>query len=210
MTAGIVVFVDDSISCRSAGGARKMVSEDRDYVERILAGDTNVLESLVRKYNRMAGAIAFGILGDFHEAEDVVQEAFLKAFRALHALRDPGKFRAWFAGLVRTKALDALRQRRHHPVASITPDVADTLTSAGFRDPTRAEEDQFREESRQKIQDAIRDLPVEDRQVVVLKHMEGLSYREISDATGFTISSIESRLFRARQALRRKLDPTKT
>lgn len=196
-----------------------MVSEDREYVERILAGEPEAFESLVRKYNRMAGAIAFGIVGDFHEAEDVVQEAFLKAFRVLHALRDPGKFKAWFCGLVRTKALDALRRRPSHRTAEISEDMAGNLpgglggglsSAASFRMGSPVEEEQLREEARQKVLDAIRELPREDRVVVVLKHMEGLSYKEISEITGSSVSSIESRLFRARQALRKKLDPTKT
>jgi len=188
-----------------------MVSEDREYVERILAGEPEAFESLVRKYNRMAGAIAFGILGDFHEAEDIAQEAFLKAFRVLHTLRDPGKFRPWFTGLVRTKALDLLRQRPPHRAAQLSGDIADTLRGSGtFRVSSAVEEEYLREESRQKVLDAIRELPGEDRIVVVLKHMEGLSYKEISEITGSSVSSIESRLFRARQVLRKKLDPTKT
>jgi RNA polymerase sigma-70 factor (ECF subfamily) len=188
-----------------------MVSEDREYVERILAGESEAFESLVRKYNRMAGAIAIGILGDFHEAEDITQEAFLKAFRVLHTLRDPGKFRAWFAGLVRTKALDALRQRSPHRASQLAGDVSDSLGESGsFRMGSAVEAEQVREETRQKVIDAIRELPSEDRLVVVLKHMDGLSYKEISEITGSSVSSIESRLFRARQALRKKLDPTKT
>src|SRR5262245_5194174 len=194
-----------------------MVSEDREYVERILAGEPEVFEALVRKYNRMAGAIAFGIIGDFHEAEDVTQEAFLKAFRVLHTLRDAGRFRAWFAGLVRTKALDALRKKGSRTEVGVTEDAAVTVESSGLAERLHSvgqfrslEEDPAREESKQKVLEAIRELPREDRIVVTLKHMEGMSYKEISDITGASVSSIESRLFRARQQLRKRLDPTKT
>lgn len=191
-----------------------MVSEDREYVERILAGEPEVFDSLVRKYNRMAGAIAYGILGDFHEAEDVVQEAFLKAFRALPSLREAGKFRPWFCGLVRTKAIDILRQRpdrRAGGIASLSGSLLDALPSgSSYRPGAHADDEQLREESRQKVLDAVRELNEEDRLVVVLKHMDGLSYREIAEITGSSISSIESRLFRARQILRKKLDPSKT
>jgi RNA polymerase sigma-70 factor (ECF subfamily) len=193
-----------------------MVSEDREYVERILAGEPEVFEALVRKYNRMAGAIAFGIIGDFHEAEDVTQEAFLKAFRVLHTLRDAGRFRGWFAGLVRTKALDALRKKGSRTEVGVVEDAVSVEASGlaerlhGVGQFRSLEDDPAREESKQKVLEAIRELPREDRIVVTLKHMEGLSYKEISDITGASVSSIESRLFRARQQLRKRLDPTKT
>ena len=57
-----------------------MLAEDREYVERVLAGEPEVFEQLVRKYNRLGGAIAYGVLSDFHLAEDVVQDAFIRAF----------------------------------------------------------------------------------------------------------------------------------
>ena len=188
-----------------------MYSEDQEYVQRILAGESELFESLVRKYNRMAGAIAFGIVGDFHAAEDIVQEAFLKAFRALHTLRDPGKFKCWLAGIVRSKSLDALRRRPSHKPLEVSREVADRLPRGeAFRFSSTVEDEHLREESRRKVLEAIEELPQEDRVVVVLKHMEGLSYKEIAEITGSTIGAIESRLFRARQALRKKLDPSKT
>jgi RNA polymerase sigma-70 factor (ECF subfamily) len=191
-----------------------MFAEDRDYVERILAGEPELFEHFMRRYARMGGAIAFGIVGDFHQAEDIVQEAFIKAFRSLHALREPEKFRLWFASLVRSRAFDALRQRRGQKAAVHATGIPNDLpSSAAFRSGSSGaslEEEEVRKELRQKILDAIEDLPSEDRLVVVLKHMEGLSYKEISEITGASVSSVESRLFRAREALRRKLDPTTT
>ena len=183
-----------------------MFSEDRDYVERILAGEPEVFESLVRKYNRLGGAIAFGILGDFHLAEDVVQDAFITAFRALSSLREPGKFRFWFVGLVRSKALDALRHRRTRETVALPDDLP---SGGSFGPQSPVEEEHLREEVRQKVLDAVKELPPEDRTVVVLKHMEGLSYKEIAEVTGATLSSVESRLFRARNSLRKKLDRSK-
>jgi len=188
-----------------------MYSEDLEYVQRILAGESELFESLVRKYNRMAGAIAFGIVGDFHAAEDIVQEAFLKAFRVLNTLRDPDKFKSWLAGIVRSKSLDALRRRPSQKPLEISRDVADRFPGGeALRFSSTAEDEHLREESRRKVLEAIEELPQEDRVVVVLKHMEGLSYKEIAEITGSTIGAIESRLFRARQALRKRLDPSKT
>ena len=188
-----------------------MYSEDKDLVERILAAEPRAFEVLVRKYNRLGGAIAYSVVKDFHLAEDVVQESFLKAFRSLHGLREPEKFKYWFAGLVRSKAVDLLRQRRSHAVAEL-PEC--DVGRRGLRqDPSGApaapassvEDEVVREESRARIREAIGDLPEEDRLVVVLKHMEGLSYKEIAELTETSVGAVESRLFRARQALRKKL-----
>ena len=179
-----------------------MSLEDREFVEHVLAGETEYFEPLVRKYNRMAGAIAYSVLGDFQAAEDVVQESFLKAFRALGTLRDPDRFRAWLAGVVRRKAIDVKRARRDLPTAD--------LEGHPLLRARSVEETTIAEEGRDRILAAIESLPEEDRLVLVLKHMDGLSYREIAEVTGATVSSVESRLFRARRCLKDKLNSTRT
>jgi RNA polymerase sigma-70 factor (ECF subfamily) len=177
-----------------------MFSEDREYIERILAGEPEAFEFLVRKYTRFGAAVAFAITGDHHLAEDVVQESFVKALDSLGSLREPEKFRYWFGGLVRSKSLDCLRRRRAHG----TIPLEDTGESGVSREsPVEAELE--RDELRERILEAIVDLPEQDRLVVVLKHLEGLSYREIAELLETTVSAVESRLFRARQTLRRKL-----
>lgn len=180
-----------------------MVNEDRELVQEARAGDAAAFARLVKKYNRMAGAIGFGICGDFQTAEDIVQEAFLNAYRNLKKLKDPAKFRAWFAGIVRSRAVDFVRQRKNfwsysqdgHGLVDF-----ETYSSESVEDLV------LREEFRSKILEAIRGLPPDDRLMITLKHLEGLSYREIAEVTGVTVSAVESRLFRARTALRKKLD----
>lgn len=186
-----------------------MHAEDRDQVERALSGEPEAFEALVRKYGRMAGAIAFGVLGDYHLAQDVAQESFLKAFRSLPGLRDPSCFKTWFAGLVRRKALDALRKRHSFHLLESSPAVARSLR-ARASEPLPPDTEPLREESWKHTLEAIRALPQEDRLVLTLKHMDGLSYKEIAEVTGNTVSAVESRLFRARQALKKLLDPTRT
>lgn len=178
-----------------------MCSEDRESIERVLAGESEAFEGLVRRYNRMAGSIAYAILKDFHLAEDAVQEAFLKAFASLPSLRDPAQFKFWFAELVRSKALDALRRKKS------AASRIERREAAAPRAAESAEEEEIREETRARVRAAIEELPEADRLAVVLKHLEGMSYREIAELTGTTVSAVESRLFRARQALKRVLAP---
>jgi len=189
-----------------------MTAEDREYVERALTGEPAAFEALVRKYNRMAGAIAYGIVGDFSAADDIVQEAFLKAFRSLGDLREADKFKVWLGGIVRSRAIDWLRRRKALAVVPFSQAFGDggegDEEAAGRPLAEGLGPDALfqREELRGKVLDAIRALPPEDREVVTLKHMDGLSYREIAEMTGATVSAVESRLFRARQALRKKLE----
>ena len=190
-----------------------MLAQDREYVERVLSGETEVFERLVSKYNRLGGAIAYGVLRDFQLAEDVVQDAFLKAYRSLGTLRQPERFQVWFSGIVKKRAIDVLRQRRSFSQRALSLDSgkgSDSDEDAGSMDPSDDSEplaEQFvRAEKRQKILEAIESLSESDRSVVVLKHMEALSYREIATLTGSTVAAVESRLFRARQILRRKLN----
>lgn len=176
-------------------------SEDSETIERILSGEPEAFEALVRRYNRLGGAVACAIVGDYHQAEDIVQEAFLKAFRALGTLRQPDRFKSWFVGLVRSRAIDVLRERRAHRVVPV-PEVPDDAAGAEGPSP---EDVEVREETRRKIREAVDELPELDRLVVVLKHMEGLSYKEIAEIVDTTEGAVESRLFRARQVLKRKL-----
>jgi RNA polymerase sigma-70 factor (ECF subfamily) len=190
-----------------------MFAEDREYVERVLAGETQVFENLVRKYNRLGGAIAYGIVKDFQLAEDIVQEAFLKAYRSLGSLRSPERFRLWFSGIVKKQAIDVLRQRKAYALSRQGPNAAANAGleraavhgSDGGTTSGSPMDQLLREEQRQKILEAIAELPQDDRLVLVMKHMEGLSYKEIAETTGTSVSAVESRLFRARQALRKKL-----
>ena len=197
-----------------------MLAEDREYVERVLAGEPEVFEQLVRKYNRLGGAIAYGVLSDFHLAEDVVQDAFIRAFEALDSLKEPGRFRAWFAGIVKRRSIDVLRQRKNPRIraASLEAGGADageggslgSTVSSDSRRPEQSPDDSqldaaVHAERRRQVLECISGLDENDRIIVSLKHMDGLSYREIAELMETSVSAVESRLFRARRVLRKKL-----
>src|SRR5262245_46629443 len=186
------------LHCEVGHCADPMIAEDRDYIDRVLAGEKGAFDGLVRKYNRMAGAIAYGIVGDFAAAEDIVQEAFLKAYRSLDSLRELDKFKLWLAGIVRSRAVDWLRSRKATwavPFSQAFPDGVEEGNGHGPRPAASSPpvEERFQEaELREKVLEAIRSLPEEYRMVVSLKHMEGLSYKEIAELTGSTVSAVES------------------
>ena len=180
-----------------------MVIEDREIIARVLAGEPERFESLVHKYTRLGGAIGFGILGDYQLAEDVVQESFFKAYRRLRQLKDPGKFKLWFSGIVRSTSLDEVRKRQARGDAKIVAGAPELVESEAPGSPQI--ETQVLEEQRATVMETIRQLPEDDRLVIALKYMEGLSYKEVAEIVGTSVSAVESRLFRARQVLKTKL-----
>ncbi len=194
-----------------------MLAEDREYVERVLTGEPEVFEQLVRKYNRLGGAIAYGVLSDFHLAEDVVQDAFIRAFEALGSLKEPGRFRVWFAGIVKRRAIDVLRQRKTPRMRAVSLEAGEgegqglgaTISSDSRRPGQSTDDSQLdaavHAERRRQVLACIAGLDDDDRIIVSLKHMEGLSYKEIAELMETSVSAVESRLFRVRKVLRKKL-----
>lgn len=175
---------------------------DADLVERFRRGDRAAFDDLVRRYVRLAGAVAYGVVGDYEQAADVVQEAFLKLHGSLAGLREASKLKGWLYGVVRSCALDALRRRRRAPASLDAIDGAEEIVAGRPGSEAAGLE---RAELRGGVLAAIRGLPEQYREVVAMKYVDDLSYQEISEATGLSVETIESRLFRARKMLREKL-----
>src|SRR5204863_10136802 len=102
-------------SCWVSGMAER---SDRELVEAFCRGDGAAFDALVARYVRLAGGVAYGIVGDYEAAADVVQEAFLKVHGAIRELREPERFKGWLYGIVRSSALDALRRDRRKRASS--------------------------------------------------------------------------------------------
>lgn len=177
-------------------------ASDGELVERFKRGDGVAFDGLVRRYVRLAGAIAYSIVGDYEQAADVVQEVFLKVHGALGGLREPEKLKGWLYGIVRTSALDAVRRRRRAPGTLGALDGAEALLPARSDAPALGIE---RAELETGVLKAVGELPESYREVVLLKYLDERSYVEISETLGLTIETIESRLFRARKILKEKL-----
>lgn len=177
-------------------------SEER-LIELAKRGDQSAFGALIDKYVKLAGAIAFSAVGDFHEAADIVQEAFIKAHFSLGALHETSKFKSWLYGIVRTTAVDHLRRRKFRTVS--LDEVADPGGAAAGKESVLPFTRMETAETSDRVLKAVAELPEQYREAVVLKHVENLSYREIARLTGATESAVESRLFRARQMLKEKL-----
>lgn len=168
---------------------------DEMLVERVRAGDLGALEALMRRHNRLLYRTARAILRDDAEAEDAVQEAYLRAYRALHAFRGESKFSTWLVRIAANEAL--MRRRRNARAAAVVPiDAAAELQAEG-----KAGDDMLRRLLEKRI-DA---LPEDYRAVFVLRALEELSVEETAVALGIPQATVRTRHFRARSLLRESL-----
>ena len=183
-----------------------MPDSDALIVERTLSEDRNAYGDLVRRYQSAVLAQALAVTGRLDQAENLVQEAFLKAYRALPGLKRREAFAAWLFGITRNVCLDWLRQRQREQAAPVdhgTPPPSETdLVDPAAETPADHAE---RQEMYRQVLAAITTLPTEYAVAVTLKHQSGMTCSEIAEALGVPLGTVTSRLSRAHQMLRERL-----
>ncbi|HVR97746.1 MAG TPA: RNA polymerase sigma factor [Thermoanaerobaculia bacterium] len=176
---------------------------DEEVVERVLAGDVSLFEILMRRYNQRLFRVARGILADDAEAEDVMQEAYVRAFRELAAFRGEARFSTWLTRIACHEALARARKRRR--LVPISPagggEPPDPPSAASG--PEREMENR---ELHAVLREAVEVLPDPLRSVFCLREIEDLSTEETADALGLTLENVRVRLHRAKRSLRQTLD----
>lgn len=176
-----------------------MPDSDAALVARALAGDADAFETLVRRHFRAAYAVALAFTREPADADDVCQDAFVRAYERLGDCRQPDRFGAWLAQIVRNRARNRLayfRIRRALPLAS-AEDRASTRASPSA--------DAEREELRRALLSALGRLPSIQREVVMLHDLEGMKHGEIAELVGCSEGMSRRHLSDARRVLRREL-----
>jgi RNA polymerase sigma-70 factor (ECF subfamily) len=187
-----------------------MVDDELQIISAILAGDSQVFHQLIRPYERTVYMMALAVLHNEADAEDVAQEAFLKAFRSLKSFRGDARFSTWLISITLNEAKSRLRRNKGIITESLDnpPDSQGHVVPALLRDwkeiPSESLE---RQEVRSILQDAVVALPLIYREVFVLRAQEELSVAEAAQALGITVASVKVRLHRARLLLQKKLAP---
>jgi RNA polymerase sigma-70 factor (ECF subfamily) len=179
---------------------REDTSGDARLVERLGAGDSRAFEDLVIAYQHRVFGVAVRMLGNRAEAEEVAQEAFLRAHRGLASFRGDAKLSTWLYAITSRLCLTRLASAERRAPRGGEPEL---LRLADPGDPRSYAE---RHEIEAALHRAIGELPEERRIVVVLRDFEGLAYEEIADALDLEPGTVRSRLHRARQELREKLE----
>lgn len=175
--------------------------EIRDLVRRSQGGDQFAFASLVERYGGQAFAVAYAILRDRDEAEDAVQEAFIKAFRYISRLEDPDRFGGWLRSIVRQECCGFLRRCRHR-LALLAALARDRLHLDGHAPEGLPGSVAYRKE----LWDlCISGLPDRAREIVILHYGEGLSCKQIANLMGIREGTVKSHLFKARRRIEAQL-----
>jgi len=179
--------------------------DERKLVEAARRGDAEAFETLVKKHQRKAYAVALGMVHDADEARDICQDAFLKAHKNLAGFEGDAQFFTWLYRIIANLCIDHLRKRRGERMefdeTVATTDASDDSGIAPRRlgfDPGRALADK---ELRAHLRAALDKLTGPHRAVLIMREVEGLSYKEMADVMNCSIGTIMSRLFHARKKM---------
>jgi RNA polymerase sigma-70 factor (ECF subfamily) len=182
---------------------------DLELVRRAQRNERGAFDLLVLKYQHKVVKLVARLLRDPTEAEDVAQEAFVKAYRALGSFRGDSAFYTWLYRIAVNTARNAIASKQRRPLdyeAELSESEQSNLASR-LRHTDTPEATALSEEIRVTVNDAIEQLPEDLRTAIVLREVEGLSYEEIAAAMDCPVGTVRSRIFRAREAIDRALKP---
>lgn len=183
---------------------------DQQLVERAQRGDKHAFELLVSKYQRKLARLLSRFIRDPAEIEDVTQEAFIKAYRALPSFRGDSAFYTWLyrIGINTAKNFLVAQGRRAPTTTVVDSEEAESFEESDLlKDVNTPEAELLTKEIAKTVNDAMSGLPEDLRQAVALREIEGLSYEEIAEIMNCPIGTVRSRIFRAREAIAEKLRP---
>lgn len=183
---------------------------DQQLVERVQSGDKQAFGLLVSKYQRKLYRLLARLVHDSGEVEDLAQETFIKAYRALGSFRGESAFYTWLYRIGINTAKNYLAAQGRRVPASTGLDSADMESVEGgerLHDLDTPERQLMTRQIACTVDDAMADLPDELREAITLRELEGLSYEDISNLMGCPIGTVRSRIFRAREAIAARLRP---
>ena len=181
---------------------------DLELVKRVQRGEKAAFDLLVLKYQHRIGAVIGRFVPDHAEAQDIAQESFMRAYRALQNFRGDAQFYTWLYRIaVNTAKNHLVAMKRRPPTSDVEVDDAEHFTGARMQDNDTPEHELLREEIAREVSETVASLPEELRQAITLREVEGLSYEEIAETMDCPIGTVRSRIFRAREAIDARLRP---
>ena len=191
---------------RPASGVEQ---SDLELVRRVQRGERGAFDLLVLRYQHRVVKLVARLLRDPTEAEDVAQEAFVKAYRAISSFRGDSAFYTWLYRIAVNTARNTMASRQRRPL-DYEADLSESeqsVVESRMRHGDTPEAAALSEEIHQTVNRAVEDLPEDLRTAIILREIEGLSYEEIAAAMDCPVGTVRSRIFRAREAIDRSLKP---
>jgi len=180
--------------------AISMHNSDAALADAARQGEIKAFEQLVRQYMKKAYFFTLGLVGNREDALDISQNAFAKAYRGIRNLSSGDKFPSWFFSILRHEAANFIKKAKRK-----APESLDQRESfLRFTDQSLPDEE--RAAVCRVVQQAIRSLPLDMQEILIMQHFQGLDYSEIAELLGIPRGSVASRLYRARAALKKKLN----
>ncbi|ATE72624.1 MULTISPECIES: RNA polymerase sigma factor RpoE [Lysobacter] len=182
---------------------------DQELVRRVQRGDSTAFDVLVRKYQHRITALIGRYIPDWSECQDVAQETFIRAYRAMANFRGDAQFYTWLHRIAVNTAKNYLvAQNRRPPTDDIDAGDAEQFdTGIRLRDTDTPEHELLRQEIERTVMKVVDSLPEELRAAITLREVDGLSYEEIAQKMACPIGTVRSRIFRAREAIDTELRP---
>jgi len=181
-------------------------SNDLEMIESCQLGNTEAFSFLVGKYKNMVYQLALRMSRNYHDSEDIAQEAFLRAYRSLHHYNPSYSFSSWLYKITLNIIRDRMRKKdltMHNPFQGQQDDESGTsLSNLKDQSAINPETWQVCRENNRDLQTAINNLSLQHREIVVLRHVQNLSYHEIAGILNLPMNSVKVRLHRARAQLR--------
>jgi len=195
-------------TCGVQGGVSE-ANVDQLLVERVQKGDKRAFDLLIQKYQHRIVSLVSRYVSDPSEAQDVAQEAFIKAYRAVKRFRGDSAFYTWLYRIAINTAKNwIVAKNRRPPNSDIDAvDAEQYAISDRMREISTPESELLREEIEHTVFDTIAKLPEDLRTAIMLREMDGMSYEEIATTMECPIGTVRSRIFRAREAIDEKLKP---
>ncbi len=177
-------------------------------LEKAKAGDVTAFEELIEAYQKKVFNLAMRMIGNYDDAADLAQEAFIRIFKAISGFKEQSSFSTWVYRITTNVCLDEIRKRKNKKVISLDEEIHmddGDMKRQVESDDLRPDEAAEREEVRKIVNDAINSLPEDQKAAITLRDIHGMSYEEIAQILDCPGGTVKSRLNRARQALKNVL-----
>jgi RNA polymerase sigma-70 factor (ECF subfamily) len=181
---------------------------DLELVKRVQRGDKTAFDVLVLKYQHRIGAVIGRFVPDYAESQDIAQESFIRAYRAIANFRGDSQFYTWLYRIaVNTAKNHLVAMKRRPPTSDVEAEDAEHFSGGRMQDNDTPERELLREEIAREVSQTVAGLPEELRTAITLREMDGRCYEEIAEAMDCPIGTVRSRIFRAREAIDARLRP---